>query len=286
MKIETILGLLFYFWSACFMYAQLEIEEITGLPNTINETSGLLYFNDVLITHNDSGNGAELFEFDSQTGEIVRTVEVTNATNIDWEDLAQDDDFIYIGDFGNINGNRRNLVIYKIDKQQYLSQNQVTASLISFVYEDQLEFNSTQNSDWDAEALFVKGDFLYILTKEWQSSGTTLYQLSKTTGNSTATKVDEYDINGLATGAVYNGDLNQLIIVGYSQFLVPFIVTIDEVPNAPPFLVGPTKEELEVFPLQIESVAADSRGYFFTSEEFVNSAFGITSSARLFFLKR
>lgn len=285
MKTDVFIGLAFYFFGVGLLYSQLEINEVANLPDDIKETSGLICFNNRLVTHNDSGNSAELFEFDNETGEIIRTIQVENASNVDWEDLAQDDNFIYVGDFGNTSGSRRDLVIYKIDKQEYLTQDQVTASLISFVFEDQSDFSPVRNSDWDAEALFVKGDFLYILTKEWQSLGTTIYRLPKTGGEATANRVEEYNVNGLVTGAVYNADLNQLVIVGYSSLLLPFVLTVDEVSGSPPFLQNPTKVDLELFPLQVESVASDEQGYFFTSEEFVNSTFGITSGARLFFLK-
>jgi hypothetical protein len=32
---------------------------------------------------------------------VLRTVAITNATNVDWEDIAQDASYIYIGDIGN-----------------------------------------------------------------------------------------------------------------------------------------------------------------------------------------
>ena len=46
----------------------------------------------------------------------VRTIKIDNAKNDDWEELAEDDEFIYIGDFGNNNGKRKNLCIYIIRK--------------------------------------------------------------------------------------------------------------------------------------------------------------------------
>ncbi len=282
-KINTILFLSFF--SLGQLHSQLEIEEVSMLSNSIKETSGLLYFNGSLITHNDSGNDATLFELDDETGEILRSVELINAVNVDWEDIAQDENFIYIGDFGNNSGNRRDLAIYKIGKQEYLSQNQVTASVMSFSYEDQLEFEPVSNSDWDAEALFVLDDSLYILTKQWQSLGTTLYRLPKNGENVTAEKVEEYNVNGLVTGAVYNKELNQLVVIGYSPFLLPFIEIIDQLSAAPPFFINTNRTELEIVPLQVESIATDGQRYFFTSEEFINATFGINSLARLFFFE-
>ena len=42
---------------------------------------------------------------------------VNKEENVDWEDITQDETHIYIADFGNNNGNRTDLKIYKILKQ-------------------------------------------------------------------------------------------------------------------------------------------------------------------------
>jgi hypothetical protein len=51
----------------------------TNLPTQIKETSGLILLNQQLVTHNDSGGEPELYEIDSLTGAITRTVVVSNA---------------------------------------------------------------------------------------------------------------------------------------------------------------------------------------------------------------
>src|SRR5690554_1024138 len=84
------------------IFAQ-DLELITPVATAVNESSGLIYLNEKLITHNDSGNDAQLFEIDSLTGNVTRTVVINNATITDWEDIAYDDDYIFIGDFGNNN---------------------------------------------------------------------------------------------------------------------------------------------------------------------------------------
>ena len=112
----------------------------------MEETSGLLYYNNKIITHNDSGNDANLYEIDPENGEITRVVTVANATNIDWEDLGQDDTYIYIADIGNNNGNREDLKIYKILKSDFISSTNVTSQEITFSYEDQTDFSSQPNN--------------------------------------------------------------------------------------------------------------------------------------------
>jgi hypothetical protein len=118
---KVIFGL---FILSCGFMAGQEARVLGDLPSTISETSGLLFFNGKLITHNDSGNTAQLFEVDTTSLQLTRTVTVLNAENIDWEDLAQDDAYIYVGDFGNNSGTRTDLVIYRINKQGFSRTNQ------------------------------------------------------------------------------------------------------------------------------------------------------------------
>jgi hypothetical protein len=110
------------------------------LPNNVNETSGLLFFDGKIITHNDSGGEPNLYEIDSLTGSLLRTIAINNASNIDWEAITEDETHIYIGDIGNNSGNRQDLCIYKILKTDYEKNTTVDAEKISFSYEDQTDF--------------------------------------------------------------------------------------------------------------------------------------------------
>src|SRR5215216_1562596 len=101
-----------------------------NLNTLLNESSGFIWWKKQIWTHNDSGNEPSIFAMNATTSDIQRTVTITNSTNVDWEDIAQDDKFIYIGDFGNnTNGNRTDLKIYKIAKPDVLSGNAVTAGI-------------------------------------------------------------------------------------------------------------------------------------------------------------
>ena len=95
------------------------------LPAMLSESSGAVFFNGRFISHNDSGNENKLYELDTATGLILRTVHIQNAVNSDWEDLAQDATSLYIGDIGNNRGNRTDLKIYKIAKADYLASDTV-----------------------------------------------------------------------------------------------------------------------------------------------------------------
>ena len=126
------------------LYAQTEVSWVGALPELIQESSGLLLVGDRFVTHNDSGNSPELFVLDTTSLAVVRRVRVANAENTDWEDLAQDASYIYIGDIGNNLGNRRDLKVLRISKEAFLRSDTVEAAVISFSYEDQTEFAGFQ----------------------------------------------------------------------------------------------------------------------------------------------
>src|SRR4051812_26285025 len=89
----------------------------TALPAALKETSGLIYTDGGLWTLNDSGNSPAFYQIDESTGATLKTVNISNATNVDWEDLTADDTYFYIGDFGNnASGDRTDLKIYRVLK--------------------------------------------------------------------------------------------------------------------------------------------------------------------------
>lgn len=262
------------------LFSQSDIQSLGTLPQGIFETSGLIFYNGRLITHNDSGNAPELYELDVQTLQITRTVRVLNAENIDWEDIAQDADFIYIGDIGNNQGNRQDLGILRIAKAEFDTSDEVNAERITFLYEDQNDFTTTTDSDFDAEALFVLDDNLIVLTKQWQSEGTVAYKIPKMPGAFLAERMDSYQVDGLVTGATFDALSGTLYLVGYSQILTPFFVEVPEVADDTIFSGEPVKTGLPIGPSQIEALTLVDDTFYATSEDFVNSLF--SSTAQLF----
>ncbi|MDT0621295.1 hypothetical protein [Croceitalea vernalis] len=264
------------------IWSQADIVEVGNLPQQIFETSGLLSYNGKLITHNDSGNAPELYELDITTLQITRTVSIANVVNIDWEDLAQDENYIYIGDFGNNTGDRQDLNILKILKSDYDNSDSVTAEIINFLYEDQTDFTSSEDSDFDAEGFFSLGDNLIILTKQWQQNGTVAYKVPKLSGAFLAERLDSYQVNGLVTGATYNQNTNQLSIVGYSQFLFPFYVLVDDVQENAIFEGEKTKTNLNIGQAQVEAITlVGAEQFYISSEDFSNPPL-VNSLSRLF----
>jgi hypothetical protein len=265
-----------FLFLVCFSL-EAQIENITtkyDLPNTVSETSGLLFYNGKLITHNDSGDNANLYELDTISGTITRTITITNATNIDWEDITQDDTHIYIGDFGNNNGNRQDLKIYRILKSDYNSSTSVTSEIITFSYEDQVNFSTNPyNHDFDAEAFSAYNNELIIFSKNWATSEVKAYSIPKTIGNHSAKNIGSYNSEGLITGSTYNSEDNSFLLCGYNKNGSLFLLFLQNIDITNPFdgVIERTDITTNIgLASQIEGIAYISGGKYFLSRENVN----------------
>jgi hypothetical protein len=198
------------------------------LPAIVDESSGLeTNSRNKIWTHNDSGGNSELYETDS-TGNLIRTLQITNAINDDWEDLAQDSSGnYYIGNFGNNNNDRQDLKIYKIPNPDSISGNTVNADVINFIYPDQNAFpppNAERN--FDAEAFIAMNNSLYIFTKNHTNpfnGYTKLYKLPDGAGTYVAQLLDSfyagpgpYPLSSV-TAAEISPDHSHLFLLGYTQ---------------------------------------------------------------------
>lgn len=86
------------------------------MPQIIKESSGLIFWNEKFWTHNDDTD-INLYSFDKTAPSEYTAYSITGTKNIEWEELQQDDEYIYIGDTGNnANGNRTDLKILRIEK--------------------------------------------------------------------------------------------------------------------------------------------------------------------------
>lgn len=144
-----------------------KINKIGKLPKSIEESSGLILYNDTLfITHNDSGDKPILY-FINLKGDLIHQITISNAINNDWEEITKDEQGnIYIGDFGNNLNKRKNLTIYKIAPENLLKTTHVIAKIITFSYPDQTAFPPEEATlNFDAEAMFFHNDSLWVFTK-------------------------------------------------------------------------------------------------------------------------
>ena len=200
------------------------------LPKEVRETSGLFFHNGRLWTHNDSGGKPILYGLDTTTFEVVQRVTLANAKNKDWEDVCTDGKQVYVGDFGNNKGKRKNLRIYTFPLSAIPSEGdaRITVDSIRFSFGDQTDFENEKHAhDYDCEAMFATDAYLYLFSKGWATGTTRLYRLSKKPGKQVAEVVNGFDSQGLITGADYDRENGILVVVGYvSKVWLPFLYLI------------------------------------------------------------
>ena len=163
--IRTFLFLLFITITSCTNYGQLKV--VADLPGSLKENSGMVSLKDSTVwIVEDGGNKDELYKINFK-GEILKTLEVKNGDNDDWEDLTKDRlGNVYIADIGNNNNTRKNLTIYKVPNPEIEPGDKIDAEKIELKYPEQKEFPPKKDKRFfDAEALFHYNNKLFIVTK-------------------------------------------------------------------------------------------------------------------------
>ena len=233
----------------------------------IDESSGIVMsrqYPGVFWTHNDSGDLSRLFAVRAN-GQLVARVRVKGAKNIDWEDIANDDQgHLFICDIGNNMNRRSELTIYVIDEPNPFTQ--TSARLIRRVdyrYPDQSRFPDLEKFNFDAEACFWGNGSLYILTKHRSDPHTKLYKLNLFSRESlqTPTLIAEYDIGGMVTGADLSPDGRRLAVLTYKK-----IHLFDKPSDDDNYLAGRHKE-INIKFGQAEGICFDGQTLMITNEE-------------------
>jgi len=194
-----------------------KVDTVTSLVDELKESSGLAYIDGTLWTHNDSGGEAKLYAIDTNNGKILKTVVISNASNIDWEDLAFNKTHLFIGDFGNNKGTRKNLKIYKIKRADLKTKSSVEAEVIKFSYATQIDFKSNSKTNYDCEAFVAYEDKLYLFSKNHGNEKTDMYVLGINAGVEVAEKMATFDTHALVTGASIDADNKTLALIGYGS---------------------------------------------------------------------
>ncbi|MCF8237411.1 MAG: hypothetical protein K9I85_04590 [Saprospiraceae bacterium] len=256
--------------SCMYVATSVAPDQTYDLPATVAETSGLIRWNGTLWTHNDDSD-TQLFALEEPDGDIIQECLLTGVINQDWEDIDQDESWIYIGDFGNNNaGNRQNLHILRVEKAT-LCSGQPKIDTLWFQYEDQTDFGDqgSNTTDFDCEAMVVGTDSIYLFTKQWTSLGTAVYTLPKQLGDHEAKYKTTYPVNGLITGATWLEDKNLLALCGYSPILQPFLFLCYDYSDTDFFSGNKRRLELTLPFHQIEGITtADGLNYALTNERF------------------
>lgn len=240
---------------------------IAMLSDSIKENSGLDFFNNRLFTFNDSGNSSEIFEINKETGKI-KNVFKTNLINKDWEAITSDSTNLYVGDFGNNVGSRKDLVIYKIPLKDSLDINGITQ--FPFSYPEQKDFNPKNlDNNFDAEAMIFLNGKIHLFTKEWAARSTTHYTIDPSISeNQPAQKIENYFTGYVVTDAAYFE--KKLYLIGYTKKAEVFLTIFNESEPGIFFENKPKKYYLgsSLSIGQIEGIAVDEKGIYISGEEF------------------
>jgi hypothetical protein len=151
-----------------------EERALTGiLPPEMRESSGLALSRrhaGVLWTHNDSGFEPLLFAIDT-AGTALGSFRVPAAENVDWEDIAigpcPAGDCLYIGDIGDNNETRTDIVLYRLPEPDPRGTAIRRAESFRMRYPDEPQ---------DAESLFVLPDGQVFLITKGRSTPVRLYR--------------------------------------------------------------------------------------------------------------
>jgi hypothetical protein len=242
-------------------------------PGVLSENSGMIFWDNLLWQHNDSGGEAAIYGLDTVTNTIVRKVSVKNGFNIDWEDIAQDENYIYIGDFGNNqHGGRPQFTIYKLAKSdiQALTGNvSINAEVINYTYEDQpaIPIKGPANAtNFDCEAMIALDDKIFLFTKQWKGNKTILYELSNSINTQVAKIKDSLVVDGLITGAAISNEKKRIALTGYTKTGIRFLYLIHNYVGDE-FFKGKKQKFILTGFVQTESVNFINEGYIFLGSE-------------------
>lgn len=217
---------------------------LAKMPETLAETSGLLCLSPrYILSHNDGGNKAELYIYDTDLRSWQSLALDSQVQNIDWEDMSRGPAGSFLlGDIGNNRNNRRNLLLYKLalPDSQNLQKELPLLAKYPFYYPEQSAYPPVLRRDYhyDAEALFYKEGFAYILTKNRTKPYTRwvyLYRidLGKTNELQAAERIDSLRLRGrhwmssAITGAAYSEERGELALISarriylFSDFVLP-----------------------------------------------------------------
>ncbi|MDP4596626.1 MAG: hypothetical protein NWS92_06605 [Crocinitomicaceae bacterium] len=193
---------------------------VANLSQVYNETSGLAYYNDTVLSINDSGNEPVLHAMHRLDGQHLQSWPIANAINLDWEALALSPTSVFIGDVGNNMGNRSTLTIYRIDRSALLpTTSALAAQKLNFKYADQPVGTLPVNAhNYDCEAMFYWQDSLHLLSKNWQNLWTRHYVLPTNWQDTLVVSPrDSFYVNGLVTDASLDVQTNQIFLLGYKK---------------------------------------------------------------------
>jgi hypothetical protein len=244
-----------------FIYPEIEGRKLEAIAqisfDPINESSGIVasrQFEDVYWTHNDSGDEARIFAIRAD-GSLVKPdwdddyegLILNDAVNIDWEDIALDNQGnLIIGACGNNGNARRDLAIYILPEPNPIAVNRARAlKRITIAWPDQKDYPPAKEfRNFDCEAVFFAHGAVHFISKHRSDTSCKLYRLNSPTSSDDIEKqpwyfgfhedrvyqpelLFEFNINenqpewaGMVTAADCSVDENRLAILNYNSIWI------------------------------------------------------------------
>lgn len=252
----------------------------TNLTDTLNGTSGVVFFDNMLFTHNDHDDSS-LYQIDTADAHVIERLSFSDIPFQDVEDCDHDSLYVYLGDIGNNHsGNRTDLHFLRILKSSLHTSSPIIDT-IWFSYCDQTDFSPCPGytTDFDCEAFVVVGDSIFLFTKQWTTQHTVLYSIPKTVGVHVAQRKGEYEVNGLVTSACYLAENQQIVLCGYSNSIQPFVVLLYDYRDNDFFSGNKRKMSLNLPFHQVEAIAHQGAFHFFLTNEYITQ-YGFSIAAK------
>lgn len=234
------------------------------LEPRLAEASGLVLWDGRLWTHNDSGLSPTIFAIDTATHKIAASYELP-VPNKDWEEIAQDSLYLYIGDTGNNFNRRDTLSIYRIEKQS-LSNGRPVVDSITFQWPAEQRNGNRKRRNYNCEAFIATADSIYLFTKERKR--TAVYSIPKTVGFHQARFRESLRTNVHITGASFDAAQKRLVLCGYNKFLQTYVLDFPNVSESAFFASKATRYRLRKHFRQTEGIALTGDSCYLINERF------------------
>ena len=247
------------------------------LNKSLEETSGLCLTKEGLWSINDSHNPSEIHllsreNIDSQIvkngnffwggqSELKSSVFPISEKNIDWEAIETDGKHLFIGDFGNNAGARKDLRIIEIEFDSTLKKFEVR-HIYNFKYEDQTNFEKRKLHNFDCEAFRITDSSFQLFTKNWANLRCNIYEFPRiqlTDSVQVAHKISSFNPKFLITDvSIFNG---HLFFCGYSPSGNQYIAQLND-----KSFKNFKRTELPYKPAQFEAIQVTPDGVFLSTE--------------------
>lgn len=196
--------------------AQPALTEVSGIAESRRNPG-------VLWAHNDSGGDAEVFAL-ADDGAALGRFRLEGAEAYDWEDMALGADHLYMGDIGDNQSSRDEIIVYRVAEPTIdpaspgADQTLTGVDALTLTYAD---------GPHDAETLLADpttGD-LFVVSKQWDGKISGLYRVPADAQPGTPVVMERVaDVAGSASQFATGGDIaadgSLVILRTYGKILV------------------------------------------------------------------